>query len=142
MDALIYTINLFPSVVDTMTEPVLNEATARGYGRMYYLTPVKTGELRGSLFGRVVNRTTVEIGATALHAVHVEYGTSPHEIRPVRASVLRFEVGGRVVYTKRVMHPGTRAQPFVRPAAQLIKRLIPEFMWREVQRWLRSRGWT
>lgn len=142
MEDLIYTVGLFPSVVDAKMEPVLNEATARGFGRMYSLTPVKTGELRASLFGKVVSKTKVEIGATAGHAAHVEYGTRPHEIRPVRASVLRFEIGGRVIYTKRVQHPGTRAQPFVRPAAKLIKSLIPELIWREIQHWLRARGWT
>lgn len=133
---------MFPSVIDEKTESVLNEATARGYGRMYSLTPVKTGELRASLFGKVVNRRRIEIGATAPHAVFVEYETRPHEIRPVRASVLRFEVGGRVIYTKRVMHPGTRAQPFVRPAAKLIRSLIPELMWREIKNYLRKMGWT
>lgn len=132
---------MFPSIVDEKMEPVLNESTARGYGRMYSLTPFKTGELRSSLFGRVVNRTRIEIGATARHASPVEFGTRPHEIRPIRASVLRFEIGGRVIYTKRVSHPGTRAQPFVRPAVNLIKSLIPELMWREIQHWLKARGW-
>ena len=141
LDSLIYTVRLFPSVVDEKTEAVLNEATARGYGRMYSLTPVKTGALRASLFAKVVGRTKVEIGATALHGIFVEEGTRPHEIRPVRASVLRFEIGGKVIYTKRVMHPGTRAQPFVRPSAILIKELIPELMWREIRHYLKGRGW-
>lgn len=133
---------MFPSVIDESMEPVLNEATARGYGRMYSLTPVKTGALRASLFGRVVDQTKIEIGATALHGVYVEYGTRPHEIRPVRAKFLRFEIGGKVIYTKLVRHPGTRAQPFVRPAAKLIRSLIPELMWREIKRFLKGMGWT
>ncbi|MEZ3180814.1 hypothetical protein KYY02_19600 [Streptomyces pimonensis] len=47
-------------------------------------------------------------------AVHyVLNGTRPHLIRPRRAKALRFEVGGRVVYTKLVRHPGTRANNFL-----------------------------
>jgi hypothetical protein len=44
---------------------------------------------------------------------HVIYGTRPHIIRPRRARVLRFEVGGRVVYAAYVKHPGTRANDFL-----------------------------
>ncbi|MER7135405.1 hypothetical protein ABT358_02530 [Streptomyces sp. NPDC000341] len=40
-------------------------------------------------------------------------GTRPHVIRPRRASVLRFEVGGRVVFARKVNHPGTRANNFL-----------------------------
>lgn len=45
-------------------------------------------------------------------------GTRPHLIRPRRASVLRFEVGGRVVFAKLVRHPGTRANDFMRRALE------------------------
>lgn len=44
---------------------------------------------------------------------YVIYGTRPHIIRPRRARVLRFEVGGRVVYAAVVRHPGTRANNFL-----------------------------
>lgn len=40
-------------------------------------------------------------------------GTRPHIIRPRRAKALRFEVGGRVVFSKIVHHPGTRANNFL-----------------------------
>lgn len=46
-------------------------------------------------------------------ALFVLHGTRPHIIRPVRAQALRFTVGGRVVYAKVVMHPGTRANDFL-----------------------------
>ena len=45
---------------------------------------------------------------------YVIYGTRPHIIRPRRArGVLRFEVGGRVVYAAYVRHPGTRPNDFL-----------------------------
>ena len=39
----------------------------------------------------------------------LETGTSPHIIRPVNASALRFEVNGKEVFAKEVNHPGTVA---------------------------------
>lgn len=43
---------------------------------------------------------------------YVLRGTRPHIIRPRRARALRFEVGGRVVFSKLVHHPGTDANDF------------------------------
>lgn len=40
-------------------------------------------------------------------------GTPPHPIFPSRKKVLRFTVGGRIVYTKRVDHPGTKPNNFL-----------------------------
>lgn len=40
-------------------------------------------------------------------------GTVPHLIRPRRKQFLRFEVDGRVVYTKLVRHPGTKPNDFM-----------------------------
>lgn len=45
---------------------------------------------------------------TAPHASVVIWPTRPHPIVARRARVLRFEVGGEVIFRKRVMHPGTR----------------------------------
>jgi hypothetical protein len=53
-------------------------------------------------------------------AVHyVLNGARPHLIRPRRAKALRFEVGGDVVYTKLVRHPGSRANDFLGRALRL-----------------------
>lgn len=50
-------------------------------------------------------------------AIYVLNGTRPHRISPRRpGGVLRFTVGGRVVYAKYVNHPGTKAQPFLQEA--------------------------
>jgi HK97 gp10 family phage protein len=42
----------------------------------------------------------------------VEYGTRPHDIKP-RSSPSLFFAG---IFRKLIRHPGTKAQPFVRPA--------------------------
>lgn len=41
----------------------------------------------------------------------LETGTSPHLIEPVNAKILHFKINGEDVFTKRVHHPGTIAQP-------------------------------
>lgn len=50
-------------------------------------------------------------------ALYVTGGTRPHVIRPRRpGGVLRFTVGGRVVYARFVNHPGTKPNDFLRRA--------------------------
>jgi len=46
-------------------------------------------------------------------------GTRPHLIRPRRRQYLRFEVGGDIVFTKLVRHPGTRPDNFLGRALRL-----------------------
>ncbi len=106
----------------------------------------QTGELRGSIKPVRARATSTGVlggyQATAKHASYVEYGTRPHEILPLnydvrsgrpvsrisgkrvtvqagagRGKFLRFYIGGRVVFAKRVMHPGTAPDPFMDPSA-------------------------
>ncbi|MFI9247151.1 hypothetical protein ACIGXF_32290 [Streptomyces sp. NPDC053086] len=46
-------------------------------------------------------------------------GTRPHLIRPCNRRYLRFEVGGDVVFTKLVRHPGMQASDFMGRALRL-----------------------
>lgn len=46
------------------------------------------------------------------YASYVNDGTDPHTIQPVRAKVLAFPKGGKIIYTKIVHHPGTEATHF------------------------------
>ena len=88
---------------------------------MQAIVQVDTGNLKRSLKVTVMSRGRIEIGPDTLMAPYawdVEYGTKPHVIEAKPGKVLRFQVGERVVYTRRVRHPGTRAQPYVRPVVQ------------------------
>jgi hypothetical protein len=50
-------------------------------------------------------------------ALFTVYGTRPHRIVPRRpGGVLRFTVGGRVVYARYALHPGTKPNDFLRQA--------------------------
>jgi hypothetical protein len=75
--------------------------------------PVKSGFLRESITIRK-GHGQVEVGPTAKYAPFVEFGSRPHIIEPVSASVLAFEIGGTTVFAKRVMHPGFSGRFFVR----------------------------
>lgn len=90
------------------------------------IVPVKTGNLKRSK--RIVEHPgRVEIGpdvGQAPYGPYVEYGTgekgefkgSAYEIRPKKpGGRLAFMVDGKMVYTKRVIHKGTRARPYMRP---------------------------
>jgi hypothetical protein len=87
--------------------------------------PRKTGNLGRTIrIGRVTDREA-ETLATASYALYVHEGTKPHDIRPRKAKVLAFPAagsgtlsgrvkkGGRVIFAKRVRHPGTKANPFM-----------------------------
>jgi hypothetical protein len=47
------------------------------------------------------------------YAQIVTSGSRPHIIQARTAKALRFVVGGQVVYTRRVQHPGTRPNPYL-----------------------------
>lgn len=79
--------------------------------------PVKTGKLRSSIKTEVSGETA-KIGPTVYYWPYVEYGTSPHVIVPIRASVLAFEIAGETIFSQRVFHPGTTANPFIERTMQ------------------------
>lgn len=47
------------------------------------------------------------------YAIYHHEGTKPHEIKAKPGKTLRFRSGGRWVYTKRVMHPGTKPNNYL-----------------------------
>ncbi len=95
----------------------LKEASRQVVNRAKVLAPVRTGRLRASIRAeepRIFSlRGSVKVGSDLEYAGFVNDGTRPHIIRPRRAQVLRFTVGGRTVFAKVVHHPGTRPRPFL-----------------------------
>ena len=106
-------------------ERLVKAVVGEGYHLVRQEAPVKTGDLRRSVQQRS-SGLEGEVSVGAPYAVFVASGTQPHIIRPVRARALRFEVGSEVVFAMRVQHPGTKANPFVKRAADRLLRLIPE----------------
>lgn len=77
------------------------------------------------------NNLSATISAGASYAVIIEKGSVPHVIEPRFKKMLRFPVEGGFVFRRRVQHPGTKAMPFIEPAAeyargQLENELLPD----------------
>lgn len=78
---------------------------------------VDTAELQRKTGVEVTSASAQQVTAEAVmdtdYAEIVRLGSRPHIITPRRpGGVLRFQVGGQVVFATRVNHPGTQANPF------------------------------
>lgn len=119
---------------------ILEEVVISMVALAKHLCPVKRGFLRStigwklfyknsgsrsSLLGREIpspkNSFEAYYGTPCEYGPDVEFGTGPHLIRPVNAKALAFKnKAGKMVFTKLVKHPGTKAQPFIRPPINLM----------------------
>ena len=106
------------------------------YAAAFWGAPWKTGHLAGSIV-KEVEEGEASLKALASYAVYVEKGTAPHEIRPVNASVLAFEVNGRMIFTPLVNHPGTKPNPFMQRAVAAAREKVEEIF---ADLWLEELG--
>lgn len=110
---------------------LVTDVTRQILNRAIVLTPVRFGNLRGHNKMRAAVPAPPgargEVYNDADYAEAVHEGSGPHVIRPRRTrsktnprrpAMLRFTVGGRTVYARQVMHPGTRARPWLARAAR------------------------
>ncbi|MGI3198439.1 HK97-gp10 family putative phage morphogenesis protein [Streptomyces sp. GLT-R25] len=91
---------------------VQNEARRRA--------PVDTGRLRSSIVSRAEGhgrQVGYVIGTNVNYASAVEYGTAPHVIKPKYKKALFWPGANHPV--AKVNLPGTRPQPFMRPALEM-----------------------
>lgn len=88
------------------------------------LAPKRTGALAASIQVTFNGPLDVIIGPTVHYGPFQEFGTKgPYTIEPRRpGGVLVFEVNGTKVFTKKVTHPGLKARPYMRPAAEQVIR--------------------
>lgn len=77
---------------------------------------VRTGATRRSIRRKSATQKRAVVEAR-WGARFIEHATRGHDIKPHKARVLRWEASG-TIFAKRVHHPGTRAQPFLEPAAK------------------------
>lgn len=87
--------------------------------RAQVLAPVDTGNLKNTI-GADDDPDGLgwTAGPTAAYGADVEYGSRPHEIRARNVKALHWidPETGLDVFRRRVMHPGTAPQPYMRPA--------------------------
>lgn len=82
--------------------------------------PVDTGSLKNSIRFEVKDNGDIEFYMND-YAQHVEYGTIPHKIRVKNKKVLS---DGKTIFGKEVNHPGTQAQPFIRPSLHQLSKIV------------------
>ena len=96
--------------------------------------PVDQDELRPSIVYKVFT-DDAKVGTNVDYAPHVEFGTKAHTIKVKSAKVL---TDGKKFFGKVVNHPGTVAQPFLRPALDnnrtKITKLIGDFLGNAAER--------
>jgi HK97 gp10 family phage protein len=100
---------------DITTQNVLIHSANYLKAEMEARVPVRTGKLKQSIQIRVAGKKVI-IGPNTDYDNYVEFGTRPHKITAKPGKVLAFQANGRTVIVKSVNHPGTKAQPYVRPA--------------------------
>lgn len=93
--------------------------------------PRKTGNLGRSILPGSLSANSATIDVRTPYAAAVEFGSRPHVIRPKRASILawpaaesgrrlsgRARTGATMIFARLVHHPGSKAQPYLIPAAK------------------------
>lgn len=85
---------------------------------------VDTGQLKADLY--MIHRRNaagqyVQIGADNRIALLHHNGTRPHYITPNNQQFLRYSSGGRMVYSRSVLHPGTRPNHYLSDNLSLVR---------------------
>ena len=88
---------------------------------------VKSGNLKRSISTSIERKAygqQMKIGSNLRYAASHHEGSRPHMIQGRRGGNLRFTKNGRVIHTRRVMHPGTRANKYL--SSNLFVVLLPQ----------------
>lgn len=101
--------------------------------------PSRTGTLRSSIHADV-QADRIALRADAPWAAYVNDGTRPHTIYPRNATVLRFTLGGQVVFARVVQHPGTRPYAFMEAGRAAMDAALPALWRTTVKAWLGAWG--
>lgn len=78
-----------------------------------------TGAMKNSIEGHMTGAYSGEVAPHVEYAIFVEFGTRAHVITAKNAGALYWPGAAHPV--KSVNHPGTPAQPFMRPAADAVR---------------------
>lgn len=101
------------------------------WGNVRKEAPVDHGRLAGSFQLDQVDDLTYRIWSGVEYALAVHEGTPPHEIRPKRKKALYWKGASHPV--KRVMHPGTQANPYADRAIEQASGRSDEFISRALR---------
>ncbi len=109
--------SLFRQAMVKATTKVQNEAKAVKTGRFKN----QTGNLRRSIQKQVTSPYRGIVYTDEKYGEYVEFGTRPRTIYPKNGKFLAFKVNGKMVFARKVNHPGSKPYPFMRPAFENTK---------------------
>lgn len=86
--------------------------------RHQYVSRTGTLERRGIVVQTRKGAVEIALSEQVPYAQYVHEGTRSHVISAINGQVLRFTSRGRVIFARRVRHPGSRPDPFLYEAAE------------------------
>jgi hypothetical protein len=101
------------------------EIARRIQNELILICPVDTGRLKNSI--KVKSYDGGIIIWMVEYGKFVEFGSPPHVIKPNSKKALKFKKGKKEIIVKKVNHPGSRPNPFIRNTIQnKIRKIIIE----------------
>lgn len=106
---------------DAIRKAVDQAATEAGgdavtFSREHHRYKSRTGALENATLARTVRLRSgakVVLKNAKAYAASIDMGARPHVITPRRGKFLRFMSGGKIVFARRVQHPGNQAYRFL-----------------------------
>jgi hypothetical protein len=84
----------------------------------------RSGELQAKTQWIPYKGRAIKIQNSAAHAHAIDGGAKPHVIRPRRARTLAFKVKGKLVFARKVNHPGNKPFKFLYRATTAAGRIL------------------
>jgi len=97
----------------------------------------RTGNLQDATQWRTIRTATgrvLRISNTAKYAGAIDQGARPHIIRPRRRKFLVFRVRGKLVFARKVNHPGNRPYKFLYKATNSAGRVLSQLLEQRMKR--------
>ena len=102
---------------------------------------LRTGRYLNSIHAEINKRdsqVTGKIASNVEYAGVLEHGSKPHVIIPRTRKALKFMVGGKAVFAKKVKHPGTPAFKVLTGAAEDVVKRSQDFVNKAMKRHLKN----
>jgi hypothetical protein len=103
--------------IKTVFKPVGRQWTDETTSLARSRVRVRSGATRNSIRRKNVSLTRAAVVATG-GARFLEAGTVPHKIAAKRMTAMKFNLAGQPRFAKKVKHPGSRKQPFLRQSGR------------------------
>lgn len=116
-------LDMEPEKAESRLKKAMESTVRSGETMAAQKAPVKSGRLKNSLDTRKIDDSTWAIVSPVKYSSAVEFGTEPRVITPDDAEALYWPGAEHPV--KKVQHPGTEPQPFMRPALQHMVDIAP-----------------